>query len=562
VREAAELRRILGERAAKDYDIALRKFKYGIARGHDSKDLDQHYYRGRHLFLFPDPDNGWSGNTPQIVDEGGGEIGLDYLYAQDERDVQQKLDKGEWAIRFFRLGSEEAMTFLAKRFADLGGLDKLPDSVQALYYNYKDKKFDGFPGATPTNDRTTTRRSVEHALRHDKALKHVAGKSEESQRILQDVHNWLQKSYETDPPRSKPGDLAYDPDTGEMLDAIEDEIPRDESKGFLEDPNFVVVEAPLAHVYNPIQQMDPDYRQNGLVLPNIDRKIRDKIARGKPVIVRTPEGFIFHAAKATVDKAPALDSKRYRLIMEKVDTDYREAGRALSNKDHLYYLGFESLNRLANTRNVNFARQTFVLPFNHFYGLVAPEFARVAQAKPLTSAIMPLDYCPQELHPGHQANLCEGGGEMFDNISGDPGKMTGHLFETRLDHVMGINEHGKKVGMRIGDIVNQVRSGDIPPQIVESAGFLGPEHLEQRLLEWTASKGRNAPRDQKALIMMFDRVNKAYFDSGRDEACNAWAALYPDPDHPPRSALIRAGSFTPPSAYRPASQIAKHRPDC
>lgn len=556
VREAAELRRMLGQRVAKDYDIALRNTKSHFAQGYDTKDTDKHTYRGRHLFLFPDPDNGWTGNTPKIVDEGGGEIDLDYLYAQHDRDVQNKLNSGNWGVRFYRLGSEPTMTFLAKRFAELGRFEKLPGTVQALYYSYKDKKLDGFPDATATTDRTPTRRSVEHHLKHDKSLKNMANENEEGHRLLQHIHDWLKRSYKQDPPRKQLADLAYDPDSGEMLDPIDYEIPRDEAKDFPEDPNFVVVEAPLAHVYNPIRQMDPDYRPNGLILSGINRQTRDKIKRGKPLIVRTSEGLIFHAAKATIQKAPDLDSKRYRTMMEKAETDYREAGRTLSDKDRLYYLGFESLNPVANTRDIDFSHQTFVLPFNHFYATVAPEFARAARPdQPLTAAILPLDYCPQAIYPGKSANLFEGTGAMFSNIDGASGETTGHMFETRLADALGLDEDGKKTGLRLGDLVDHIRSGDIPPEIVERAGFLGLEHLEQRLLEWTSHKGRNNPRDQRVLVMAFDRVNKDYFDSGRDEQCNKWAAFYPD--MPPRSAFIRAGTFIPPSAYRPASQMSK-----
>lgn len=557
VRQAYEFRQALCLRLMRDTDAEIRKIDAEIADGYVTQGYDEKpvHTRTRHRLLFADPDNGQSGNLPQMIDEAGRVLDYDAVFAMDFSDVREKLDSGAWRYRFHRLSSEPSTLRVVQRFVNMGLEGQVPETLRELYARDYIYRMGGFPDETVTDSRIPTLYTMQHELNHNKDLQEQALEHEEGQRILGLVQKWVDaeiRKLKAMKREHQPMITAFEPGTEVPLDYIPHEIARDENVPFMQDPNFVVLDVPLAHLYSPIEQQDMALPYRGLVVRNLDAKTREKINKDKPVLLRTAEGQIFATGKADIRALENPEDAALSTIMQKARADYDDAGAPLGTKDKLYYLGVENVYPLAATRNIKWDMQTFDMPFNQYYGAFAPDFARMPHGKPLTAAFIPAAYCPQLILPG-EARFREVEGKSFAKIDGETGRPTGHIVDTKLKDIWGVDKDtGAKEGIPLGRMIEMIKSGEISERLVKAAGFLGGDQIERHFLEnLTSKKWRGRPMDEPVLIATWQEVNAAYKKSGQDERKNKMAFIQPDANKPPKAALMRFGRPVYPSEYRP-----------
>lgn len=571
VGQAYAFRRLLRQRNMRDTDREIKRKTSEIAEGYVSQGYDQkpEIDGQRHHLLFADADTGQSGRIPVVTDEAGRVLDYDYLYAQDFKDVLQKLDRKEWKIRFHRLSAEPS-TLLTIQHALLMGEDEdIPASLMELYIGDYILHMGGMPDETVTTSRFPTLYTMRHELNHNKKLQAQAHESEEAQRILTNVRRWVDKEIVKLEELKKLQSVNYipphEPGTDEPLDYIDHRLIRDETKPLEQDPHFTVLKAPLEVAYKPIVQRDIILPQRGLIVPNIDSRTREQINKGKPVIIKTGTGPLYTAGKSDIRLIDPND-KAFSDIIHTAHTNYAAAGQPLQADDKLFYLGIEDMHPLACSRDLNFGHQSLDLPFNHFWATVDPAFARAPQADknlaglfndkaaPHRALIVPLDYCPQELVPGAPLRLREVAGNMFANLDGALGKPTGHILETQLTEVWGLKADGRQEGFPLKVLTRMIQSGKFSEQIAQEAGFLSGPHVERALREnFITAKFRTNPDKQRFLVIRWEEVNAAYKHS-QNEADNQWAFIQPDPANyrtVPRAALMRHGHYPYPSEYRP-----------
>jgi hypothetical protein len=557
VREAFEFRQQLCLRFMSDMDTEIKKAHSSVAAGYVTRDFDAKpdHKRAQHLLLIAEPNNGQDGNLPQIIDtKTGAVLDYDYVYRQDFGDVKAQLDRGAWQYRFHRMTSEPSALRVAHRFVDMGLEDQLPETFKELYVRDFLYRMKGFANEPVTESRMTTLETMAYDLNHDKKLQQQAQENEEGQKILDLVHKWVARKQEQVKARQKQFPhliTGFEPDTDVPLDHIDHEVRRDPNVPFTEDPNFIVLDLPLEVIHQPIEQDDVRLPARGLIIRDLDAKTRTKISKGKPVLVRTPQGQIFATGKASIDTLKNPEDAALSTIMKKARNDYDEAGAPLTERDKLYYLGIENLYPLAATRDIDWGLQTFDMPFNQYYGTFAPDFARAPKGRSLRAAFIPEAYCPQVILPG-DIRFREVEGKMFSQIDGEKGRPTGHITETKLTDIWGVDKDtGHKQGIPLGKLIDMIKAGDVPEKVIKDAGFLGGEQIERHLQEnLTAKKFRGNPMDEPILIAQWKEVNKAYMDKGQDESLNRMAFIQAD-NHAPRAALMRFGRPVYPSEYRP-----------
>ncbi len=566
-RDAFDFRTQLGLRILRDYDAETRNPASEFISGLVDKTYADKPRHGRanHRLLVADPDNGETGASPHVIDEKGRVLDIAYLKAQKTSHVLDKLSSGEWKTRFYRLRSEPSVTMLMQRFVDLDMGDKIPKPLyEHMYKADLQSRLWGFENETPDTARMTTLETIEfdlsrlelsasmrnaHLLERDRnPLMGAAAKAlqtDEGQRALIRSRNWLEEikaKYPKSPALIL--DTRHDPASTAPLDYIPFEILRDESKPFLEDPNFVVVDVPAHHLRFPVEQFDIRIPYRGIAVPELAKDKKNAIARGKPLIFREIEtGRMYAAGAASVHEK----TDKFPILTEKAIRDYAHAGHEISKPDKITYIGIEGLYPLANTRNFEMGTQGFKLPSAQFDALTHPRFAGFGD-KPLTSVIIPLDYCPQRLSPDKTLRLREMAAKAFSNIEGGGGMETGHIYDTTLRHVIGIDCTGEKEGVTLADLSRKIRASEISPAIVSGAGFTGVDHLENRLTQWAVERWKDNPMGQRVLVATFDQVNKAYNDNNRDERYNMWGQF--NSLSAPLAALKRGGKPVLPSAYQ------------
>lgn len=593
VGEACDFRRKLALRAMEDFTIMLGRKDSAFINGYGDKDFCFQTEKGRPLFLFADLDNGEKGATPHVVDEVGREIPLSMLKGlnqhiwdngQDGADSMRQIlkrlvDDNTWNYRFYRLRSEPTMLRMAQRFVDLGIRDEMPSPLQQLYDNDTDIRMNGFPNedvttsrmpTLHTNERDLERLEMAATLRDPKILERDPNpqlsvalkemKYDEAPRILAEARAFNDEQiakYGRDVSITPPD--RHDGETGIPYDFIPHVVNRDSKSKFLKDPNFVVLDVPVWHAHYPVEQEDLALPWKGLVIPNIPKNKRDAIKDGKKVLIRVMEtGQVFTTGPASVHKLHKKDYGDHPVIVEKALKDYERSGKDI-DKDGatLYYLGVEDLYPVAQTRKVDLSHQTLKLPRLHFYGLTAPEYAGFGK-KPLTAAIIPVDYAPQTLTPGNPLNLREVCAEMFSNFDGDTAQETGNMYETTLRDTYGIEEDGTPVGITLEELESKVRSGEIPKDVIQGAGFLGIDHFNAKAGDWITSKQKSDPGEQRVVVVTFDEVNKSYKRGGRrNEDNNSWAAVF-NMGTAPYAALSWDGEPVPPTAYRNTGISPEH----
>lgn len=191
--------------------------------------------------------------------------------------------------------------------------------------------------------------------------------------------------------------------------------------------------------------------------------------------------------------------------------------------------------------------QSFKLPGAQFDALTFPKFSAFSDT-PITTLILPTDYSPQKLEPGKLLRLRDTAGEVFSNMNGTVNPETGHIYDTKLLGVDGMDGTGKVTGKTIEEICDTFRhnQNNKTKAILDGSGFAGVDHLFQRLNQWRAD-GWKTP-DQKLLVAHFAPVNENYFTNGRDETLNMWGFF--NALSAPDAAFAVNGHHPSPSAYR------------
>ncbi len=537
---------------------------------------------GKRLLLFADPDNGQqNGCTPHVVDEKGAEISLEVLKGLNShidfqngsnramRDVLDNLvNKGCWSYRFYQDPSNELWMKLIDRFVDLGQRNKVPRPLLKMYDADFINRHEGLQNETVTTDRMTTLRTMEQACkrlkiaassgdsrlleRDPEPLLSEAAKAlanEEGRQRLAHIEDFIKKDkLEVERRKAEiPGMLRRtDPESGMPYDYVDNAIMRYSWKEFEADPNFIVTDSTIWHMRHPVEQEDDRFPRKALIVPDLKKSFANAVNnKKKPVLVRCLEtGQIYATGPSSVIELPKDDS--VSIMRDKVIADYARAGIELTPKDKLYMLGIEGLYPLAGTRNVDFSAQSFKLPGLMFDGLTSPEYSSLGH-QPIQAVLLPVDYYPQKLVPDEKVLLREMKARMLGNLEGDAdSEETGHLYETTLRDVWGLGEGGEKEGIMRADFERMVKNGEIPKTVLEAAGFIGGsfDHVQRRLDEMAAIKGKGDPYDLKLVLATFDRVNEEYFKNGRKQEFNKWA--YNHPVKAPKAALLWDGQPAPP----------------
>lgn len=575
-RDALDFRLQIGRRLMDDYLGELSKENSTYAEGKIDKTwCMKPKGNQKHRLLFANVDNGEKGGTPYIADEHGRELSASYLKGMEEKYVLQKLKSGEWKETFHRLGSDPSMSILVNRWVE--DYDMADDIPEFLYeYMYKTDLMEdlwGEPNETPETARNTTLETVDFELtrlemaastrtpglleKAESPLFAEAAKTlqfEEGQRGAAQYRQWLEGMKEKYPkPRfdSAPELIAasrHDPESGLPFDYIDQKITRDTTKNFMDDGNFVVVDVPTQHLRYPVETFEKDLPHKGIVIPNLDKATKTAIKRGKSVVFREIEtGRIYAGGENSVHDIPAKDQNKYSTIVQKVHNDYGNAGSPISDDTTLSYIGIEGMRPLANTRKIDPDVQAFKLPSAQFDALTFPQFTAFGNT-PLTTVILPVDYCPQKLEPGKLLRLRDTIGDVFSNMGGTVNDETGHIYDTTLISVDGMDGTGKVVGKTIEEIRDYFRDNQNAQvqKVLEGSGFVGVDHLYSKLNQWRADGFK--PHDERILVAHFATVNEHFFKNGRDEQHNMWGMF--NALSAPEASFAINGKHPSPSIYR------------
>jgi len=523
--------------------------------------VDKDSARGTRKLLFANPARGEDGSTPHVVDKSGREVPIEYIkrlaHGDSPKDrntaVKQVIDKfknKEWSLQFYRLRSDPIIDIVIKFCVDNDKIDLIPSE---LYEHYKARRQLTLYGP-PNEDATTSRYANIKTFEYDQKRLEINAKQrgsnslerasmtrlgaaanlvkhDEGQRILAKNRTWLKALKKKYPYDSKLNDsVQYDPKSGMPYDYIPYEI---------EAGNTVTIDIPAQHLRYPINQYDVRLPHRCVVVPKLDEDTQEKIKDGAKLILREAEtGRQYYPGPVSVHAAPKDSDTSFANVNNTARRAYAQSGTDYPDEANRVILGIEDLYPIANTRKINAERQTIKLPSLHFDALTCPQISSLG-AQTLRAAIVPLDYCPQKLDTGKRIQLRETACAMFENIKGEAHNDTGHIYETRLKKVTGLDKAGNRVGITLRDLFNKLSSGEINQKLVRECGFLGLDNMKQKMEQWSKEQRKDHdPLDQQVMVLEFDKVRK-----------DSWA--YFNPPEAPDAAITKDGKPVPPSAYQP-----------
>ncbi len=577
LRDMFEFRQALCKRIMDDYQIVqasdkpeLRDYVNGIV----DKNFAFQKEGKRRLLLLSDAYGGEKkgGGQPYVADEAGRRLEHKFLRAQnragrgqnakgpDVRQILKRLvDKDKWLYKFYRRRRDLTVLKAAQRCVDLDRRDEIPASIKAMYDVDKYQRLDGMPNEDRTTDRLPTRRTMEWEIErlqlsastrqplllerdtHSPLLAEASKMVQygEGTRILSNTNAWLERSLQEEPPRLDlvaPG--MHDPETGDPYDDIPYLITRNPRRRVENDPNFVVIDVPAWHLRYHVEQYDYRLPHRLVGLPPLSQDKIEAIEQGRPVVLREQEtGRLYHTGPATFHRfTPKLSG--FGDVQSKIRRDFERAGQPFGEKDVISALGIEQLYPVANSKKDMAQRakyQSVKLPKMHVDGMLFADLANSDTT--LTTAVVPLDYVPQQLKIGDPVFIRAMDTDMFCNIDGDTAPDTGHTYVAKLKHVYGMDKDGNKTGITLAEFNDMAKGGDIPAKVIKGAGFMGPDHVESRLNEWVLKKWKGEPLEQKVLVMVFEKVRK-----------ESWG--YFNPPEAPWAAFAANGNRPAPSGYR------------
>lgn len=584
--EAYKFREMLRERAQEDFELLMELKDSPYTQGFTGKDFGNYYYngrrrqyKGRHLLIHANADNGQGpgGPAPHIVDKNGHEVPLEVIKGMNRhidygkgssQTMQDSLNKllktGEWRIRFYVDPTEPGITRLNYAMVDIGLMDKLSPAGRQLYFADFINRMEGMTTEDVSTDRIPTLRTMkqsckairayltgrDHRLLEREVSPYLSAafkalKPEEALQKLSWIEAWIRRQERVVAARKKeletPAIRRTDPDSGLALDYIPITIPRDSGETLESDPNFILMDVPIWHMRNHVEQDDPRLPPKFLVVPAIGSQFRqaaNKEQGAKPVLVRGIEdGRIAATGRRTRietfnQKDPSLGP-----IWQKVKADYGRAGTVLDEKSHLWMVAVEGVYPLAGTRKVDSGLASIKLPKSHFDAMVTPGYANMGDT-PLRAVLMPTDYFPQQLSVGEKILLRQMDTDMFSNIQGETeAQETGHSYVSRITKIYGLDEStGEITGIRRRDFLKMVESGRISKEHLKAAGFVGGsvQHVRQVLDRLVTEKWKSNPDDMPLVLIAFQKVNKDTYSytkrTGPPHAAFSWDGQPVTPD--------------------------------
>ncbi|HIL27825.1 MAG TPA: hypothetical protein EYG18_00995 [Micavibrio sp.] len=474
--------------------------------------------------------------------EQGRELSIEYIkqnYSHQPHAVQQKFEKGEWRIQFYRMRSEPSATAILMKHADMDRLDELDPLWQFRYKMLRDLYLAGPPNEDPSNMRWEAIPVLEKALlalevnqpiEYKGSLarvfsNYVAGeaevflRSEEGQVFLADYRRQLEKVKKT---VGKEGNFAtatgYDEETGLARDWIKHKIPAE---------SHIVVEVPDTHLREPLQ--DLRHTPYSLVNKSLTKDEKAKIRTGTPVVLKGMQtGRMYYPDKVNVNKAPSDENVSYSDYFEMAQRAYEDnAGvKFPAKKRDIMRIG--KLMPIANSRRVDALDQSFKIPSLHFDGLVCPRLAYFKKDEPLTGLVLPADYCPQKITEGKPIRFREMLADMGSKMDGKEGLETGHTYTTTLN---------KARRMTVGELYTEVCDGTFTDEMARRCGYAAAYDMWEKVNSAFLDRESPSVEDEEILVLDFKPVDK-----------DSWAFF--DPPHRPQASFVYNGEHPSPSAYR------------
>lgn len=496
------------------------------------------------LMVLPTPARGESGLFPHVVNVQGQEITPHAISNELPRDVIEKFKKGEYRFRSHQLRTNPVPEVVAVMLAEAGQYNKMPKEWQVFHDALKDYSLFGPPDETPDQHRWHTLPGLRQGL--ERLIVNAAAGSDAAERETQDPRfgemvrlastdagrvslqnsmEWLQEKEAARNPNHRV--LRYinghDPETGLKRDDLRHIVKRDFSKAAEDDPNLRLIDLTAEHLRYPFHNRRAPYLPGKLlVVPRTegDRMlVRDLKSAAKPKIFRETEtGRQWHpGALGYHGSFKELSRKSRRSLPDfraNAKDAYERAGLVFPEDDDALIVSIEDRHFMAHSRKLERVAQTVRLPSVQFDATVAPQMS--AFDSPINTIVVPLDYVSQDLERGKLLRIYETGAEPFGNVHGDNGRDTGHTYESVLLDVRGLDEHGRKVGVPLSRLLDQVSSGEIGSALVEGTGLPSQNRLRQELEKWARKRWGDDYLNLPVLLIHFSTVNKhtwAYVDA-------------------------------------------------
>lgn len=478
-------------------------------------------------------------NIPQIIDaESGISIPVSYIEKQNRNTVFDKFKNGEWVSRFYRARSNPAVEIVLSQYADAGKLKSLPEEWQIEYKKYKQLKLYGKPNE---NEMTTTlptidsfeyelskieinaslgnKEALERSILETSGIAVKLDNYDEAKRIIAKSIEWINGIKEKNRfDETLQDNGLFDPATG---------LPYDDIPYEIKDNDYVVIDLPAFHLRNPIDQFNNDgLPHKCLIIEKPASETIKALSQKQKVLLRELEtGRMYHTGPAKLVASPDDGDYRSIHLNDAAKRAYEYAGKDFPASPVV--LGIEGLYPVANTRDMPSDVQTFKLPKQNFDGLIYHEIANLP--KEVKGLIVPSECVAQSLKAGEIVRLRESSGDMFDNICGDSGEDTGHVYDTKLKKVVS--------DITLRELFNKVESGELNEKIMTDFGFQSKSHIQQVFSQYAANMQKPDYEEIPVVIVEFDKVKK-----------DDWG--YWNPPEAPVAAMLRGKKAIAPSSYR------------
>lgn len=565
--EIREFRENFRQRILKDFKSAQKNIK-GFHNGtYFSRKIIEEA-TNKNLLLIPTPSRGRRGDMPHIIDKNGHEISIHDIQKMRPADVISQLKNDNLTFRFHAIGYNPVIWGLTYAAVEEQGLDALEKTYRRYYAGMKQLYQDGEPTLDEGQQRWITRgmrgkqlRSLSVNAQGDSSTTReranpelgIAGQFVDSDAYRQALGSSVR--FHEDDMKNKPKGkdrifTGHDPKTGLPQDHIPYLIRRNRSFSMQNDPNFNLIEdVPIDLLRDPYRNVeDPKYPTRLIVVPRPDDQVIKDIKAGKPVVFQDSTGRLTTPGIASIHGNLRSAGRDMADLRDKVKDDYARAGLELPNTKDAIIVGIEAPEYyIANSRPISPAEVSTRLPHMQFDALVDTKHTPFTSTT--TATIIPADYVSQKnLTPDSLLRIYETAGPLFGNLHGDPAQDTGHVYDTKLTHALGVDESGKPKGIKLRDFFDKVSRGEIPSELMKGTQFQSYDHARQEIEKWARERWGESFMDKKILLLAFEQVR------GKD-----WAYL--NPPNAPYAAFTKDGLNPGPTSYQEGAMRLKQKND-